>query len=534
MGKITEKEKKDKGMGKMKNRKKIWKKLAVSVIVTFSFSCLLHTSKSYAEGNYSLTIMHVNDSHHNIAQFPKLTTAVTQTRAQYPNALLLHAGDVFSDNIYPDPYEGKEDLWFMDYLNFDAMTIGNWDFDQGTGILADFIKGTNFPVLNANLDMSQDTSLFPLYNDSFITSGTAGQITPGIVKTVNGEKIGIFGLLANPANTSKPYPTSLVYQPYLPIAQAAVDGFKQQGINKIICLSHLGYSSDQYLAVKVKGIDIIVGGHSHTVLSTPTVITNTDPTVIVQTGAFLKYMGLVNITFDSNGVVQSENGQLLTLNNYSPDPTAQAALDQMNKGIILAPGTIPTPTPVKTGWIVEDGYSYYYDANGVMLKGWQTIDGNKYYFGSDSGIMKTGWYTISGSRYYFGIDGIMRTGWQTINSKQYYLGTDGVMRTGAVTIDGVTYTFDSNGVLLYSSSQNGWVKVNGQTFYFVNGAKQTGWQTISGSKYYFGTDGVMRTGWQTIDGNTYYFGSTTGIMKTGTYTIDGVTYHFNADGVLIS
>ncbi len=525
------------------------KKIVSFLMMSFLFySCLfLFTDNAKAAENFSLTIMHVNDSHARVNQYPKLTTAVQSIRVQNPNALLLDAGDVFSGTDYFTRFQGQADLFFMNYLNYDAMTIGNHEFDKGASVLAEFIKRTKFPVVNANANFSTNAALAPLFQNQITYNAIGGKIYPAIIKEVNGEKIAIFGLLTQSYTSLN---STYGIQDSTTRAQAIVTSLKQQGINKIVLLSHLGYDRDQALANAVKGIDVIVGGHTHTKLSKPTLVNNTEPTVIVQAQHYLTYLGVLNLTFNSSGVIQSYDGRLLTVNNYAANPDAQAKLNQINST------GLPTQETAKDeGWVKTDGESYYY-VNGVKLTGWQTIDGNRYYFGSTSGILKTGFYVISGKTYYFGDDGVMRTGWQTINSNTYYFGTDGVMYTGQKTIDGKVYTFGSNGILeseVPSTQEGGWVVKDGEKYYYgADGVMYTSWRTIDGNRYYFGSysgilktgfyvisgktyyfgdDGVMRTGWQTINSNTYYFG-TDGVMYTGQKTIDGKVYTFNSNGIL--
>lgn len=422
-----------------------------------SVSLFLNTDNARAAENYSITIMHVNDSHSQVSQYPKLTTAVHSVRAQSPNALLVDAGDVFYGTDYFTKYLGQADLYFMNYLKYDAMALGNHELDKGATVLANFVKGTNFPVLTANVNLTKNSVLAPLFQNQITYNAVGGKIYPAIIKEVNGEKVAFFGLF--PTDYTTLNSTYYISAPSTK-AQAIVTSLKQQGINKIVLLSHLGYKRDLSLATQVDGIDIIVGGHSHTILSQPVYVKKTEPTVIVQAGTGLSYLGLLNVTFNNSGVVQSYNGKLLTVNNYTANADAQEKLNQINTS------GIPAPETAKNGWVTIDGKSYYYvngviqtgwqtiggnnyyfGTDGAMYKGWQTIDGNRYYFGSTTGILKTGFYVVWGKTYYFGDDGVMRTGWQTIDGNTYYFGTNGIMYTGQQTIDGKVYTFNTNGIL---------------------------------------------------------------------------------------
>ncbi|MDV2686945.1 bifunctional metallophosphatase/5'-nucleotidase, partial [Alkalihalophilus lindianensis] len=93
----------------------------------------------------------------------------------------------------------------------------------------------------------------------------------------------------------------------------------------------LGYGPDQELAKVVDGIDIIVGGHSHTKLDKPDVIEKAEPTVIVQANEYLKYLGVLDVTFDKDGVITAQDGKLLDVNTYAADAQAQAKVDELKK-----------------------------------------------------------------------------------------------------------------------------------------------------------------------------------------------------------
>ncbi|MED4206273.1 5'-nucleotidase C-terminal domain-containing protein [Neobacillus mesonae] len=278
-----------------------------------------------------LTIMHVNDTHANVEQYPKLTTAVNEVRAQKPNALLVDAGDVFSGTLYFNQYLGKADLGFMNDLRYDAMTFGNHEFDKTSEILADFIKETKFPILSANVNVTKDPVLGPLFKNEISTAPEGGNIYPAIIKTINGEKVGIFGLTTEDttflANPSK----QIVFENAATKAKETVAALQAEGINKIVVLSHLGYGPDQELAKAVDGIDIIVGGHTHTKLDKPVIIEKAEPTVIVQANEYLKYLGVVDVTFNKEGVITAHDGKLLDINTYAANEEAQAKVDELKK-----------------------------------------------------------------------------------------------------------------------------------------------------------------------------------------------------------
>lgn len=285
--------------------------------------------------NYKLSIMHVNDTHARVDVLPKLMTAVNEQRAKTPDALLLHAGDVFSGTLYFNEFEGQADLPFLNALKFDAMTLGNHEFDlgdspEGHKALAEFIKAAQFPVLTANVDFTKDSLFTGLFSDLVSSEPENGKIYAGMIKEVNGEKVGIFGLTT--AETKDiASPGSVAFENYIDEAKKAVKAFEDKGVDKIIALTHIGfddnpaYDNDQILAKSVPGIDIIVGGHSHTELKEPFVVdTNTvgekkDVTLIVQAKEYAGFLGTLNVEFDEKGVIVKHDGQLVEIGKLADD-----------------------------------------------------------------------------------------------------------------------------------------------------------------------------------------------------------------------
>jgi 5'-nucleotidase / UDP-sugar diphosphatase len=294
-------------------------------------------AKEKQDGYFTLSVMHTNDTHANLADIAKRSTAIKEVRAKKPNALLLDAGDVFSGTLYFNEFLGQADLEFMNYLGYDAMTFGNHEFDLGSSedghkALANFVKGAKFPFVSANVDFSKDSLFTGLQH--FETSNTPqdGNIYNGIIKEIDGEKVGIFGLTTE-ETVEISSPNDIEFLNYIDQAKKAVKAFEDQGINKIIALTHLGlddnaeFDNDLELAKLVEGIDIIVGGHTHSTIGEP--LLNEDgiePTIIVQTGEYGKALGTLDVKFDKDGVISSYAGELINVANKAADPEVQALL----------------------------------------------------------------------------------------------------------------------------------------------------------------------------------------------------------------
>jgi 5'-nucleotidase len=220
-----------------------------------------------AQGAFTLTLVHTNDTHAHLEPM-ELTLSgqrvkvggvaqrvafLDRLRAQRRNLLLLDAGDVFQGTLYFNQYRGLADRYFMHRMLYRVMALGNHEFDLGPGPLAEFLRGTKFKVVSANVGVEREPRL-------------KGLIAPYAVLSVGGEKVGVIGLTTpDTREIANPGPTVDFLDPY-ESAQKAVFELLKQGVNKIVVLSHLGYGEDLKLARRLVGAQVIVGGHSPTTL----------------------------------------------------------------------------------------------------------------------------------------------------------------------------------------------------------------------------------------------------------------------------
>jgi NAD pyrophosphatase/5'-nucleotidase NadN len=276
----------------------------------------------------ALSILHTNDVHSHLEPvssslkfnnvsttldlggMPRLAQKVKDARAANPNTLFLSAGDEMQGTLFFTQYNGLADAAFMNLLKYDAMVVGNHEFDRGPGTLAGFLGAVKFPVLGANVDAGEDPDL-------------SGKIKPYVIKTVGGSRVGIIGLVTEETDViSSPGPT-VAFLDAANTARQVVAELKNKGVNKIIVLSHLGYTEDTTLAQTVADIDIIIGGHSHTLLGSyaslglapagpyPTVVNGPGgaPVYIVQAWEWAKGLGMLDCLFDFQGNVLAFRGQ---------------------------------------------------------------------------------------------------------------------------------------------------------------------------------------------------------------------------------
>lgn len=287
-----------------------------------------------------LNIAHINDNHSNLEAFagtelmldgqptkvelggfPRITSLFAEAQEQKENLLKLHAGDAITGTLYYTFYEGAADAELMNTVCFDAFTLGNHEFDGGDEGLVTFLDYLDNGVcqtqaLAANVKPQIGTPLAPVAQDDYIK--------PYIVKEVDGISVAIVGIdvAGKTQNSSRPLPTT-VFEEEVTAAQTAIDELQAEGIEHIVLLTHQGYENDKAMAAQLSGVDVIIGGDSHSLLGDfanvgftasgpyPTVTTNLDgDTVCIgQAWEYSKVFGLMTVNFAANGTVASCEGQ---------------------------------------------------------------------------------------------------------------------------------------------------------------------------------------------------------------------------------
>lgn len=263
--------------------------------------------------NVKLVILHTNDTHSNIDPFPKnhpkyadlggvsrRASFIKKVRSEEEHVLLLDAGDVFQGTPYFNKFNGVLEMKVMSEMQYDVATLGNHDFDIGMEGYAKAKAYGTFKVVNSNYAL-EGTPL-----SSIVEKNT-------IIKK-GGYKIGIFGLGVdlNGLVAKSNYEGMQIMDP-IQIAKEQVAYLKSKKCDYIICLSHLGYTyandldkpSDLNLAAKTAGINLIIGGHTHTFLTEITRVTNTEgkDVLINQVGYGGLMVGRIDVDFnglDSN------------------------------------------------------------------------------------------------------------------------------------------------------------------------------------------------------------------------------------------
>ena len=308
--------------------------------------CLAFPGAAQAE---TLTILHTNDFHSRIEPISKydsgcsaekneagecfggsarLITAIRAARAASNSSILVDGGDQFQGSLFYTYYKGQAAAEMMTALGYDAMTVGNHEFDDGPEVLRGFMNTVEFPVLMSNADVSAEPHL-------------AGVLMPSTIVERGGERIGLIGLTPEDTHDLASPGPNVTFSDPAEAVNREIARMEGEGITRIIVLSHSGYQVDKRIAAQVDGIDVIVGGHSNTYLSNtsdrakgpyPTWVTtpNGGRTAIVQAYAYGKYLGRLDVSFDDNGVVTDAIGEPIIIDGQiSEDTDLKARIAEM-------------------------------------------------------------------------------------------------------------------------------------------------------------------------------------------------------------
>ncbi|RPB17436.1 5'-nucleotidase [Morchella conica CCBAS932] len=294
------------------------------------------------DGNYNISLYHINDVHAHLDQFrssgtdctdptkgcyggyARVKEVVDKTRPSHNDSLFLNAGDEFQGTLFYSFYGGEKIADTLNQLGFDAMTVGNHEFDAGDDVLAAFVKNLTFPVTSCNIQTDNKALnetlvpyvLFPKHNLAVVSVTTV--TTPHI---------------SNPGDGTK-------FEDPVTAIQRTVDLVKAtQNVTRIVALTHIGYEADIEMAKKTKGIHLIIGAHSHTLLGDmegaegkyPTIETNEDgdEVFIVTAYRWGEYLGYIDVAYDSDGKIVAYTGAPIHLTNATAqDAQLQAQIEE--------------------------------------------------------------------------------------------------------------------------------------------------------------------------------------------------------------
>lgn len=289
------------------NRRRFLKTVAAGTT-----AAVLTPLHALARDEQRLVILHTNDTHSRIDPFPmdgrsnqglggaaRRATVIRRIRERHPNVLLLDSGDIFQGTPYFNFFDGEVEFKTMSALGYDVATLGNHDFDNGTDGLTRMLPHAEFDFVSANYEITD-----PML---------AARVKPYQIRSFGGVRVGIFGLGIDLHQLVLPQlHEGVAYTDPVLAARQSVDALRQAGCAYVICLSHLGHRyqsdrvSDHAIAHEVPGIDLILGGHTHTFLDQPDVVQapGTEDTVVHQVGWGGIRLGRVDVVFGAEGTTQ--------------------------------------------------------------------------------------------------------------------------------------------------------------------------------------------------------------------------------------
>lgn len=268
-----------------------------------------------AAQSINLTILHTNDQHSRIDPIPddgrkyggmggmaRRASLIEQIRKEEPNVLLLDCGDIWQGTPYFNFFGGELEYKLMSQMKYDAATLGNHDFDNGLKGLEKMLPHAQFPFLSANYDFSKTI--------------LKNQFAPYKIFEKQGIKVGVFGLgieLAGLVSQSN-YAQTVYLDPVATAREMVQELRENQKCNLVVCLSHLGYKYDDgkiddvTLARQVEGIDLLLGGHTHTFLDQPEVVRHVSghETLVNQVGWSGIFLGRLDFSFSKKTMQKTD------------------------------------------------------------------------------------------------------------------------------------------------------------------------------------------------------------------------------------
>lgn len=295
----------------------------------------------------SLTLLHTNDIHARLepiaATFDgdpehggvaRVKTVVNQIRSEIgdDNVLLVDAGDYSQGTIFWNAWKTSDAIMFLNDIGYDAITVGNHEFNLGPDNLAARLEGQSVTI--AGVDYATEAAAMPVVITNLDLSGVPelqARVQPSAIVNKAGVRIGIVGLITDTTrNISSPGP-DVIFLDYVDSVQAEVDRLRNEGIRHIVLLSHVNHADDLQLAEQLSGVDIIVSGHDHVLLGNendlpdwthrrikgpyPAVVEDREgnTTLVVSAWEWTRAVGRLDVEFDDQGrIVDWSGGPVIT------------------------------------------------------------------------------------------------------------------------------------------------------------------------------------------------------------------------------
>ncbi len=297
-------------------------KRIIAYIIIFLFANLAQ-SPSANSADKTVTIIHLNDIHSQIDNFGRLKSLVDSLEKGNPNVLIFGAGDYFSGNPIVDFYDpkGLPMIELMNKIGFDVACFGNHEFDYGQKSLQYLRLRSQFPYISSNIIVNDtNTSLKAI-------QGQYSFNIDGLILTV----IGTLQVNSNGMPSSSPDKLNgIKFEESFSAIEGALRKVEGKP-NALIALTHLGYSTDSLLALKYPQFNLIIGGHTHTLIMEPKRVNGV---AITQTNGNMKYAGIIKMHF-SNDSLTGITGEMFDLARIKPDFEIQKIIDVYNDDPVL-------------------------------------------------------------------------------------------------------------------------------------------------------------------------------------------------------
>lgn len=271
-----------------------------------------------ADRSCEFVLLHTNDSHGSVSPVDSVgglaerAAFVRQVREKNPYVLLVDAGDINAGQPVSNMADAHPDILAYNYMGYDAVTVGNHEFDKPISVLLGQMKNADFPFIISNIEMNGKP-----FGQEFL------------IKEINGVKIGLFGLTTVYTESLSVYANEVAFKSEVETARRMVKLLKERKADIIIALAHLGFTemtpefmTSRKLVAQVAGIDILVDGHSHSYMDKPEQVNNTWIVTANQSG---HYVG--------EGKLEVKNGRLtgfswkpVLIKGFAPDTTLSRIL----------------------------------------------------------------------------------------------------------------------------------------------------------------------------------------------------------------
>lgn len=283
--------------------------------VLFAFTAFLFSCTGSSDTT-EVVIISTNDIHAQISKFPRFATFVNQQKAIHPNILIVDGGDRFSGNVYVDNAEerGKPMVSLMNKVGYDLATFGNHDFDYGQTVLKKRLGEMNFPVICANI-LAEGSELGQPQGHYMLEKAGIRFCFLSMIEIDGKNHIPA----TNPANLE-----NISFRHFAEVAEE--NKILKGDCDVFVALTHLGYTTDSVLAVMMPELDVIIGGHSHTLLREPKIINNV---LVSQTGSNLNYAGVTTLKFKGKKLV-NKSFKVVKLDTVGmPDPEVTKMVEEI-------------------------------------------------------------------------------------------------------------------------------------------------------------------------------------------------------------